>query len=99
LRNPVLGQRSVFSIDISKHEYTAGKTQVDLDGFAVFVYTPEMIVCEKLRAICQQMPEYGPVVKRSRAGSPRARDFIDIQALMSARMVDLTTKQNRGLLA
>ncbi len=99
-RNAVhLGQGSVFSIDISKHEYTVGKTQVDLDGFAVFVYTPEMIVCEKLRAICQQMPEYGPVVKRSRAGSPRARDFIDIHTLMSARKVDLTTEQNRKLLA
>ena len=94
-----LGQGSKFSIDISKHEYTTGKTKFELDGFAVFVYTPEMIVCEKLRAICQQMPEYGPVVKRDRAGSPRARDFIDIQTLMNARKVDLTTKQNRELLA
>jgi Nucleotidyl transferase AbiEii toxin, Type IV TA system len=99
-RNAVqLGQRSVFSIDISKHEYTAGKTQVDLDGFAVFVYTPEMILCEKLRAICQQMPEYGPVVKRGRAGSSRARDFIDIHTLINARKIDLTTEQNRELLA
>ena len=83
-RNAVpLGQGPKFSIDISKHEYTTGKAQFELDGFAVFVYTPEMIVCEKLRAICQQMPEYGPVVKRNRAGSPRARDFIDIHTLMS----------------
>jgi len=94
-----LGQGSKFSIDISKHEYTAGKMRFELEGFAVFVYTPEMIVCEKLRAICQQMPEYGPVVKRDRAGSPRARDFIDIHTLMSARTVDLTTGQNRALLA
>jgi hypothetical protein len=99
-RNAVqLGQGPKFSIDISKHEYTAGKTQFELDGFAVFVYTPEMIVCEKLRAICQQMPEYGPVVKRDRAGSPRARDFIDIQTLMGARKIDLTTQQNRDLIA
>jgi hypothetical protein len=62
-----LGQGPKFSIDISKHEYTAEKKQFELDGFAVFVYTPEMIMCEKLRAICQQMPEYGPVVKRVRA--------------------------------
>jgi predicted nucleotidyltransferase component of viral defense system len=99
-RNAVqLGQGPKFLIDISKHEYTAGKAKFELDGFVVFVYTPEMIVCEKLRAICQQMPEYGPVVKRSRAGSPRARDFIDIHTLLSARNVDLTLKQNRELLA
>ena len=94
-----LGQGTKFSIDISKHEYTVGKTRIDLNGFAVFVYTAEMIVCEKLRAICQQMPEYGPVVKRKRAGSARARDFIDIHALVTERNVDLTTASNRELLA
>ena len=57
-----------------------------------------MILCEKLRAICQQMPEYGPVVKRTRPGSPRARDFIDIHTLLSALKIDLTTQQNRELL-
>jgi hypothetical protein len=93
-----LGQGSRFMIDISKHEYTAGKSRQELDGFVIFVYTPEMIVCEKLRAICQQMPEYGPVVKRGRPGSARARDFIDIHSLMSARKVDLTAERNRELL-
>lgn len=93
-----LGQGPKFSIDISKHEYTIGKVQFELDGFAVYVYTPEMIVCEKLRAICQQMPEYGPVVRRNRAGSPRARDFIDIHDLISARKIDLAERQNRELL-
>jgi hypothetical protein len=94
-----LGQGQKFLIDISKHEYTCGKAQLDLDGFVIFVYTPEMMACEKLRAICQQMPEYGPVVKRNRAGSARARDFIDIQSLLSATKVDLSTQQNRELLA
>jgi nucleotidyltransferase AbiEii toxin of type IV toxin-antitoxin system len=94
-----LGQGAKFSIEISKHEYTSGKIQFDLDGFAVFVYTPAMIACEKLRAICQQMVEYGPVVKRNRAGSPRARDFVDIQTLINVLKVDLTTPENRELLA
>ncbi len=93
-----LGQGAKFLIDISKHEYTTGKTQFDLDGFVIFAYTPEMIVCEKLRAICQQMPEYSPIVKRNRAGSPRARDFIDIQTLVNARWIVLTTRENRELL-
>jgi Nucleotidyl transferase AbiEii toxin, Type IV TA system len=94
-----LGQGPKFSIDISKYEYTVGKMKCDLDGFAVFVYSPEMIVCEKLRAICQQMPEYGPVVKRNRPGSARARDFIDIHSVMNERKVDPATQQNRELLS
>lgn len=53
------------------------------EHYPVFVYTTEMLVAEKLRAICQQMPEYGPVVKRSWPGAARARDFLDIQTLIS----------------
>jgi len=101
LRNHALqlGRGPTFLIDVSKHEFTTGKERFVFDDFAVFVYTPEMIVCEKLRAICQQMPEYGQVVKRTRPGSPRARDFIDLHAVMNARVVNLTTPQNRELLA
>jgi len=57
-----LGSGQKLLIDISKFEYTAKKEPQDLDGYRIFVYSPEMMVCEKLRAICQQMPEYGPVV-------------------------------------
>jgi hypothetical protein len=95
-----LGQGTKFLVEISKHEFTAGKTQHELDGFVVFVYTPEMIVCEKLRAICQQMPEYASIVQRlGRPGSARARDFVDIQMLVSRYKIDLTTAENRELLA
>jgi hypothetical protein len=98
-RNAVqLGQGTKFLIDISKFEYTTGKQAWDLDGYRIFVYSPEMIVAEKLRAICQQMPEYGPVVKRNRAGSARARDFVDIHALVTERTVDMGAEQNRSLL-
>jgi hypothetical protein len=31
----------------------------------IYVYSPEMIVFEKIRAICQQMEEYGLVVPNS----------------------------------
>jgi predicted nucleotidyltransferase component of viral defense system len=98
-RNAVqLGQGPKFLIDISRHEYTTGKIQLEFDGFTIFVYTPEMIVCEKLRAICQQMPEYGPVVKRNRAGSPRARDFIDIYTLITETDINFVTEENFELL-
>lgn len=93
-----LGQGSRFLIDISKHEYTAGKAQYDLDGFVVFVYSLEMMACEKLRAICQQTEEYGVMVKRNRAGSSRARDFVDIYSLVQDGKVDLATRQNLELL-
>lgn len=82
-RNAItIGQGKKFLIDISRFEYTDGKQEADLDGYRIYVYSPTMIVCEKLRALCQQMDEYKPIIKRSRPGSPRARDVIDIYTLM-----------------
>ncbi len=49
-----------------------------------------MIVVEKLRAICQQMPDYA---LRS-SPSPRARDFYDIWRVMTATNLDLATPEN-----
>lgn len=40
------------------------------------MYSPQLLVCEKIRAICQQMPEYKKIIKTHQA--PRARDFYDI---------------------
>jgi hypothetical protein len=57
-----------------------------------------MLVLEKLRAICQQMPEYGPVVKRTRPGSPRARDFLDLKTIIDLCRVYLFTNENAALL-
>jgi hypothetical protein len=99
-RNAIpLGQGQKFLIDISRFEYTAGKEMQKLDGYRVFVYSAEMMVCEKLRAICQQMPQYGPVVKRKRPGSARARDFLDIHTLVTQRGLDLASEKIRQLLA
>lgn len=84
-----LGEKSRFTIDISRHEFTEGKQQSELGGYTIYVYTPEMIVCEKLRAICQQFPEY---FQQLGQGKPRqrARDFVDIEALMNHFSVDLS---------
>lgn len=95
----LLGQSSKFLIDISKWEYTAGKQPRDLDGYRIFVYSPEMIVAEKLRAICQQMPEYRPIIKRTRSGAPRARDFVDIHTLVTALRIDMATADNSLLVS
>ena len=81
------GQGSrIFTIDISKNEYTGGKAQSEVDGYICYVYTPHMIAAEKLRAICQQMEEYQFVKNKKR----RARDFYDIHAIAEAVKVDFS---------
>lgn len=93
-----LGEGSKFTIDISRHEYVEGKVERELDGYRIFVYSPEMIVCEKLRAICQQMPEYAEIIKRKGLGNQRARDFVDIEALVRKFGVDLSSDRARHIL-
>lgn len=74
-----------FSIDISKFEYVAGhKVAKELDGVQFYVYAPELIVAEKLRAICQKLPEYTTDVLKQKAANhekARARDFYDVYIL------------------
>jgi Nucleotidyl transferase AbiEii toxin, Type IV TA system len=92
----VIGSKGKIQVDISKFEYTSKKVQREIDGYAIYVYTPEMLVAEKLRAICQQMPEYTQQMKKHT--TPRARDFVDIHALVENFRVDLTSEQNRSML-
>ena len=94
-----IGQSGKFLIDISRFEYIQGKQETYLDNYVIYVYSPEMIVCEKLRAICQQMPEYGKVIKRGRAGSARARDFVDIHVLVDGLKLNIVDVNNTNLLS
>lgn len=94
-----LGGRQKFLIDISSFEYTSGKEAKELDGYKIFVYSPIMMVYEKLRAICQQMPEYGQIVNRGRPGATRARDFLDIHELIVSFNLNVAAPQNLELLA
>ncbi|MBI5863056.1 MAG: nucleotidyl transferase AbiEii/AbiGii toxin family protein [Planctomycetes bacterium] len=71
---------SRFEADISKYEYCEGKESHELDGFTIYAYSPAMVVAEKLRAICQQTPEYADMVRKKR--SLRGRDFLDIHDLV-----------------
>ena len=92
-------QKKTYWIDISKYEFCKPNMQHELDGYTIYVYTPEMIVCEKIRAICQQMPEYAEIVRSSRSSrTARARDFVDIYALMQHYNIDLTRPENIELL-
>lgn len=87
------GQARVFCIDISKSEYCDGKMARDLDGLTVWVYSPAMLVVEKLRAICQQMPSYEALHNKR----PRGRDFYDIRTIVTRLGVDLATSESRDV--
>lgn len=83
-----------FSIDISKFEFVAAKQESEIDGYVCYVYTPHMIAAEKLRAICQQMPEYEFVKAKKR----RARDFYDLFAIVEETDVDFTSPEFHEIL-
>jgi hypothetical protein len=87
------GEHRSFKIDVSKCEYTDGKAEHEVDHFAIYAYTPTMIAVEKLRSICQQMPEY-PHTGNKKA---RARDFYDIYRVLTAYGVDPGTVENKEL--
>ena len=87
-----------IEIDISKHENVSNKITKDFDGITVYAYSVEMIVAEKLRALCQQHIEYGDIVQRNRPGSPRPRDFFDIHLLMTECEIDMLSEDNKIML-
>lgn len=87
------GKRA-FRIDLSKCEYTEGKAEHEIGHFTVYVYTPQMIAVEKIRAICQQMREYPHTGNKK----PRARDFYDIYHVLTTCNIDLRTEENQILL-
>ncbi len=77
-----------FSIDISKYEYVEGKIQKKMNGYTFSVYSLEMIVLEKVRAICQQLPAYADIVQSSTRRN-RARDFYDIYTILKHYDIDI----------
>lgn len=92
-------QLKTFYIDISKYEYCESKIPKQFEGLRVYVYSPQMIVIEKLRAICQQMSEYRISIKGNNTGiSERARDFYDIYTIIEKLKIDLLTHENIELL-
>lgn len=93
-----LGRGTKFEIDISCHEYIEGKQRTNFEDHTIYVYPPEMIVCEKLRAICQQLEEYGQIIKRNGLGKRRAKDFIDIETLITEFQIDLSQPNIQELL-
>ena len=86
-----------FELEFSKYEFVGQKEAVNVDGYTIYVYTREMIVFEKLRAICQQLPAYVEILP-SHTPRSRARDFYDMQGIMEQFQIDPGTPENKTLL-
>ncbi len=86
-------QKRTFKIDFSKYEFCRGKLETEFDDYTIFVYTPEMIAVEKIRALCQQLDEY-PQQKRPK---PRPSDLYDIYSILTGCRVDLGEPENQQL--
>lgn len=63
-----LGQGTRFLIDISRFEYVDAKQPADFEGYLIYVYSPQMIVCEKLRALASPELHVARVRGRVAAG-------------------------------
>lgn len=86
-----------FTVDISSYEYTDGKKLKEIDGAVMYVYTPEMILFEKIRALCQTIPEYQRIIKSANVKG-RARDVYDIWNICQSYPIDFSSKENRMIL-
>jgi hypothetical protein len=90
-------QQKKFEIEISKHEYCSQKEKKELDGLTVYSYSPLMIIFEKLRAICQQMPKYRKIVKTHHP-TARARDFVDIYVVFESFKINWLSDESKELM-
>ena len=86
-------KRKTFKIDVSKFEYCGNKIRKSLDDYNIYVYSPEMMIFEKVRAICQQTEEYKKIVK-TMTRTPRARDFYDIHLLINKFPIKIKNQEN-----
>lgn len=84
-------QNRKFTVDISPFEYCELKVEKTLNGYTYYVYPPQLVVFEKLRAICQQIPAYGEIVGGHKSVG-RARDFYDIYTLAHEFTIDSTSE-------
>lgn len=89
-----LSAKRSFRIEISAFEFIGGRERAEVDDYVCFVYSVEMIVAEKLRALCQQLPAYAKRVHPT----PRARDFYDVHAALTEGAVSLGARDFQELI-
>ena len=84
-------------IDISKFEICDQKSEQELRSLTIYVYTPEMVAFEKVRALCQQTDSYKQILKTF-SPKPRAKDFYDIHLVMNHYQIDPRSQNNLELI-
>lgn len=65
-------------IDLSFEEFTEPRVKKEIEGTTIYLYSPLMIVYEKIRASCQQLDEYELTSTKT-----RARDLYDIYSTLT----------------
>jgi hypothetical protein len=85
------------AIEISKHEFVGDKRDFEIEGYTLYVYAPRLLAFEKVRAICQQIPEYSKTVP-SFSPRSRSRDFYDIYTLLEKFEIDLLSPESKDIM-
>jgi predicted nucleotidyltransferase component of viral defense system len=86
-----------IEIEISKYEFVGDNQPVDINGYTVYVYAPRLLAFEKIRAICQQLPDYAQVIP-SFSPRPRSRDFYDIYILLNKFEIGIDSVESKEIL-
>ena len=85
------GSNDPVLIELSKNEYCKTYNEKVFEDITIKIYSPWMIIFEKLRALCQQMDEY----PKRKNPSQRARDFFDIYTTAKAYVLERTSQKDK----
>ncbi|TVQ79065.1 MAG: hypothetical protein EA369_05705 [Bradymonadales bacterium] len=86
---PEESESSGILIDISEYEYCDSVDRITLGSVEIKSYSRVLLVLEKIRAICQQHPDY----PHKRTAKNRARDYYDIERLYQKVLRDANKEQ------
>jgi predicted nucleotidyltransferase component of viral defense system len=80
---PFKANSSKIEFDISEYEYCDSTETIKVGSVNVRTYSRVLLVAEKIRAICQQHPEYS-----YKGSGNRARDYYDIERLWNKVLLE-----------
>lgn len=72
-----------IAIDISEHEFCGSHEEFKLGDTRVKVYSRALLILEKIRALCQQHPDYP-----FKSTDQRSRDYYDIERIWSKALAE-----------
>jgi len=86
-------QERIMKVEFSPYEFITGAKKFEVEGYIIQAYSLALIAVEKLRAICQQFPDY----EGRKTKSSRSRDFFDIYHLVAGRHVNFEDSETLAL--